>query len=317
MSKNMYDFSIIIPHKNIPELLERCIASIPQRDDVQVVIVDDNSDPAIVDFDRFPGLGRLHTKVIFGKNEDGRRGAGYARNLGMDAAEGRWLVFADADDFFLPAIAEMMDKYRGDDSDMVLFYYELAYSETLEKIEIPGPNVIAECLRRNRLDRVRYSNLVPWSRFVKRELTEKHGLRFEEVMHANDTWFSSLAGYYARKIAADPAAIYCYIRREESLTGKMNKSWDSELMRFNVMVRTKRFFNTCNEPNRQINTILANSILKRYKLLGMIEPKQARMLKPVVRDAVRPRERIVIAMTNIAYPLYVRIKKIAAKLIRR
>lgn len=37
-------YSIIIPHYNIPELLERCLKSIPQRDDVQVIIVDDYSD---------------------------------------------------------------------------------------------------------------------------------------------------------------------------------------------------------------------------------------------------------------------------------
>ena len=34
-------YSIIIPHYNIPDLLRRCLESIPQRDDVQVIVVDD------------------------------------------------------------------------------------------------------------------------------------------------------------------------------------------------------------------------------------------------------------------------------------
>lgn len=34
-------YSIIIPHKNILKLLQRCLDSIPERDDVQVIIVDD------------------------------------------------------------------------------------------------------------------------------------------------------------------------------------------------------------------------------------------------------------------------------------
>ena len=38
-------FSIIIPHKNIPSLLQRCLDSIPKRDDVQIIVVDDNSNP--------------------------------------------------------------------------------------------------------------------------------------------------------------------------------------------------------------------------------------------------------------------------------
>lgn len=50
-------FSIIIPHHNIPDLLERCIASIPMRDDVEVIVVDDRSSPSVVDFDNFPPGG--------------------------------------------------------------------------------------------------------------------------------------------------------------------------------------------------------------------------------------------------------------------
>lgn len=45
----MYKYSIIIPHYNIPELLQRCLDSIPERDDVQVIVVDDNSDSSKVD----------------------------------------------------------------------------------------------------------------------------------------------------------------------------------------------------------------------------------------------------------------------------
>ena len=36
-------FSIIIPHKEIPDLLMRCLKSIPVSEDIQVIVVDDNS----------------------------------------------------------------------------------------------------------------------------------------------------------------------------------------------------------------------------------------------------------------------------------
>ena len=52
----MINYSIIIPHKNIPNLLQRCLDSIPNREDVQIIVVDDNSDPNIVDFDKFPSI---------------------------------------------------------------------------------------------------------------------------------------------------------------------------------------------------------------------------------------------------------------------
>ena len=59
----MINYSIIIPHKNIPNLLQRCLDSIPNREDVQIIVVDDNSDPNIVDFDKFPGLNRSNVEV--------------------------------------------------------------------------------------------------------------------------------------------------------------------------------------------------------------------------------------------------------------
>ena len=49
-------YSIIIPHKNIPQLLQRCLDSIPFRGDVQVIVVDDNSDSSIVNFENFQGI---------------------------------------------------------------------------------------------------------------------------------------------------------------------------------------------------------------------------------------------------------------------
>ena len=38
-----YNYSVIIPHYNIVPLLERCLKSIPDREDIQIVVVDDNS----------------------------------------------------------------------------------------------------------------------------------------------------------------------------------------------------------------------------------------------------------------------------------
>jgi len=91
------NYSIIIPHKDIPDLLQRCLDSIPVRDDVEVIVVDDNSDPRKVDFEHFPQWKGKDYHYFLTKEG---KGAGYARNVGLDHAQGRWIIFADADDFF-------------------------------------------------------------------------------------------------------------------------------------------------------------------------------------------------------------------------
>ena len=91
-------FSIIIPHKGIPDLLMRCLRSIPVSADIQVIVVDDNSPDADTYLERYPELSRPNLEFI--RTTKGG-GAGYARNIGLDHAKGEWLLFADADDFYV------------------------------------------------------------------------------------------------------------------------------------------------------------------------------------------------------------------------
>ena len=51
-----FDYSIIIPHNDIPDLLMRCLNSIPVSEDIQVIVVDDNSADADTYLDRYPEL---------------------------------------------------------------------------------------------------------------------------------------------------------------------------------------------------------------------------------------------------------------------
>ena len=114
------NYSIIIPHKNTPELLRRCIKSIPQRDDLEIIIVDDNSSKEIVDFDNFPGLNRKNTTVIF--NKEGK-GAGNARNIAIPKTNGKYVIFADSDDFFNDYFIDILNDYCNKDFDIVYFTF--------------------------------------------------------------------------------------------------------------------------------------------------------------------------------------------------
>ena len=99
MSKML--FSIRIPHYDIPDLLMRCLKSIPVSKEIQVIVVDDNSPHADTYLERYPELSRPYLEFI--RTTKGG-GAGYARNVGLDHAKGQWLLFADADDFFVEDI---------------------------------------------------------------------------------------------------------------------------------------------------------------------------------------------------------------------
>lgn len=217
MLQKMY--SIIIPHKNTPVLLHRCLTSIPQREDIEVIIVDDNSNSSFVDFNNFPGIDRSDVKIFF--TEEGK-GAGFARNIGTKNATGKWLIFADADDFFLKSFLAVIDFHKNSDADIVFFNSRSVFSDTLKPANRNNDInfLIKNYLQgnRNSENKLRYMFYYPYSKMVKRELVFNHKILFDEIKVTNDVWFAVMIGYYAKKILADDKPIYCVTVRPNSLS---------------------------------------------------------------------------------------------------
>ncbi len=93
----MSTFSIIIPHHDSARLLSKLLRSIPWPLAPEVIVVDDASCE-----EERREVKRLQSEYAFIYNEIERHTAGAARNVGLQLAHGEWLLFADADDYFLP-----------------------------------------------------------------------------------------------------------------------------------------------------------------------------------------------------------------------
>ena len=68
---NIPSISIIIPHYNIPDLLMRCLKSIPISEDIQVIVVDDNSPDADTYSERYPELYHVHIWNSLARQREG------------------------------------------------------------------------------------------------------------------------------------------------------------------------------------------------------------------------------------------------------
>ena len=73
--------TIIIPHKDTPTLLRRCIASIPNRQDIHTIVVDDHTE----DVKTVRDLQDMFPAVTFIYN-DKQVGPGFSRNIGLEKA---------------------------------------------------------------------------------------------------------------------------------------------------------------------------------------------------------------------------------------
>lgn len=221
-----YNYTIIIPHYNIPELLVRCINSIPKRDDIQIIVVDDYSDDADTFLEKYPEL--CGSQIEFYQNIL-PKGAGNARNMGLMYAKGRWLTFMDADDFLSSDSNYLMDKYLASDADIVYFLMDSVYSDTLEKADraLVYNDKLKKSEQDGDVDSFIFTTNSPVSKFVSRQLVMENGIQFEGIKVSNDAYFSMNCAIHAKKVILDPEhVLYVATKRRGSLDYTVNKEYD-------------------------------------------------------------------------------------------
>ncbi len=218
----MVNYSIIIPHRGAPELLHRLLVSIPQRPDVQVIVIEDPEG----------------------------RGGGYARNQALPQATGRWLLFADADDFYAEGFLDVLDAYASrTDLDVVYFGFQMLAADTLT----PEPIVTADYIQafdgsQQAEERIRFGINSPWCKMIRASLVADNDIRFDETSIANDRFFSLQVGYHAKGIAVDKHILYNYLHYPASQT---NRQWNRAKVRdlLAVNIRSNAFLKAIGHPH--------------------------------------------------------------------
>lgn len=234
-------FSIIIPHKDIPNLLMRCLKSIPVSEDIQVIVVDDNSADADTYLDKYPELSRPYLEFI--RTAKGG-GAGYARNVGLDHARGKWLLFADADDLFVDDMYEIIGSYVHSEADVIYFKKKSVLSENIS-IESVRSSYVNNNIDQYLVDGdewpIRAKMYAPWGKMIKKNLIVKCDIRFDEVMYADDAFCSLQIGYYAGSIQVVNTVLYVVTSRDNSQMSHFCSKPNELKLRAEAAFRMDRF----------------------------------------------------------------------------
>ena len=95
-------FSVVIPVYNVKDYLPKCIDSVLAQDfeDYEVILIDDGSTDGESGeiCDRYAAAHPERIRAIHKPNG----GVGEARNVGIEAAQGEYLIFIDSDDYIAP-----------------------------------------------------------------------------------------------------------------------------------------------------------------------------------------------------------------------
>lgn len=111
-------FSIIVPAYNAEKYLRECLDSLSRQsyEGFEVIIIDDGSTDQTSDICSKYADKDAKFRVIKKKNG----GVSSARNLGLENANGEWVLFLDSDDILLPSSLEFLGKSIDDNPSSVM-----------------------------------------------------------------------------------------------------------------------------------------------------------------------------------------------------
>ena len=224
----MPKLSIVIPVYNVEKYLAKCLDSVtyPGLEDYEIVVINDGSTDSSLSVAedyarRFPGLIRVIS------TENG--GLGAARNVGLEAARGEFLLFLDSDDYLREgALPEIMEKLN-EDFD-ILIYGILSVTEDGSVLDD-----IPRCGREGPLSLAAYPRLLlcppsACSKICRRSLFIDSGLRFPSRVWYEDLRTMPKLYLLTDKIIATDSQWYIYVQRSGSITRSVNLERNLEII---------------------------------------------------------------------------------------
>lgn len=234
-----YTYSVSIPHYNSPKLLGRMLKSIPERGDIQVIVVDDGSEKENV----------AELKLLQHKNleiillED-NKGGGYARNIGLQHAKGKWFISVDSDDYFSEDAFDVFDRYKNESIDCLGFCVKCVDTDTGEVTrEIVANKNVSKYLSspsRQTENLLRFHNLESWNKLVSLDFIKKNNIYFENCRINIDVLYSILIGMKAQNYKVIPDKLYYFTENPDSITHK-KRSVEREFL-FYLQVQKRNGF---------------------------------------------------------------------------
>ena len=223
-------FSIVIPVYNVKDYLERCFRSVLAQggDDYEIILVDDGSTDGESGplCDRLAALLPDRCLVIHKPNG----GLGDARNVGVERAQGDYILFIDSDDYLLPGLLEALRrKLAESDADIIDFGFVVDHEGKIRERhfgELPSDR----CFSLSEHPEALLVLPSAWRRLYRRSLFLEHGIRYPARVWYEDIRTTPKLFACADRISSIDAPYYGYVVRDGSITRNSNVARNAEIL---------------------------------------------------------------------------------------
>ena len=214
-------YSIIVPVYNAEKYLDHCIESVLAQNsasEFELILVNDGSrDGSAAICDRYAEINS-HIHVIHQKNQ----GVSAARNAGIAAAKGQYVLFLDSDDIWPDKMLETVECYLDTKPDIIEFGCCYFGDEGIQKTDIPA----CMCDGKSGTEYIAIHekagvmiNASACMRAFRRTFLVDNQLEFPlGISYGEDFYFCMQCLKYAQSIYTIPEILYWYRMNQTSAT---------------------------------------------------------------------------------------------------
>ena len=215
--------SVVIPVYNAKKHLNECLKSVRKQTFTQweAILVDDGSQDGSAAICDETAKTDPRFRVIHQEN----KGVSSARNAGIEAARGEYLIFVDADDVCRKTYFEKMVKtMHAYEPDLVLcgfdrFRDDWEKEHLITRYSITIMQNIKQFLHLYTEPRINMFGISVWAKMYRREMIEQNHIRFDpEISYEEDCCFIADCVPYIQNVAVIGESLYRYRQMEESLS---------------------------------------------------------------------------------------------------
>ena len=302
--------SLIIPVYNVSKYIERCMKSVIKQtyNHFECILVDDASpDDSIAICERMIAAydGPIQFRIL---HHQQNRGLSAARNTGIDAATGDYILFIDSDDIISnDCVEKLMAPVLKDCSiEMVAGEY-LRFSDKglpeshLKSWEHQEDLKTHEAVRDLYFDTERHLQPAVWNRLTSRTFINQHQLRFKEGQIWEDALWTFFEMKYLSHIYIIPDITYYYYHRLDSISNGIKKEIRSKHGRRALDIISSNF--TPGDESREAAKFLpwfCNGCFRIPKKVGTMERRAiAHRFAKALPFRKYPKENILLFAVNI------------------
>ncbi|OWT32591.1 hypothetical protein BGI41_06865 [Methanobrevibacter sp. 87.7] len=233
----MYKISVIIPVYNSEKYLNHCIDSVINQtigfENIELILIDDKSTDNSTKIMKTYEDKYKNIKCTYLNKNNGCPGP--VRNIALDKATGKYIMFLDCDDYYKNNYCEVMfNAINKTEFNVVVSKYD---NKLFNSKDINLTEVIINPLENKTLLQDTYM----WNKIYKREFINKYNIKCPNLLYNEDVYFNLQSYFHSGNIKFLPKYYgYKHIIREDNEKSLSYKVKESDLtniiesLKFNI-----------------------------------------------------------------------------------